>query len=446
MFPFNYLTRQSAETTIHSSPQTVSIQTKDGSLSILDFTKKYAPAVLSRFQPAWWLPNGHAQTAYCATGNFENIDRVQYQRKYLRLPDGGTIGIDFTPPLDAPLPADTPIIVVEHGLTGGSHESYVRNILAAACAPKDQNGLGYRAAVINFRGCAGVPITSPRFYSAACTEDLACGALYISTLFPEAKLVGIGFSLGANVITRYLGEEGKQSRLNGGLALACPWNLVENSKHLEGNWFSRHVYSSAMGNNLLRLYKSHLHTLETFKDTHLLKVHPNVLKLKSPKLIDIDHVLVSQTGGAAPVWPFPSALEYYQYASSDHALPGIAVPYLAISAQDDPIVRLIPRPDDPKTEASGWVAVAITERGGHLGWFEDGEQRGEVRRWISKPALEWIRAVAEEFVREDGQGGRPIEVVDGFTREIGRPMIGFREIDEKDLPKGANAEGLTKGL
>ena len=74
-------------------------------------------------------------------------------RKYIRLPDGGTLGIDFTPPFSHNLDPDTPIIIALHGLTGGSHESYVRDILALACAPKHCGGLGYRAAVANFRGC-----------------------------------------------------------------------------------------------------------------------------------------------------------------------------------------------------------------------------------------------------------------------------------------------------
>ena len=74
-------------------------------------------------------------------------------RKYIRLPDGGTLGIDFTPPFSHNLDSDTPIIITLHGLTGGSHESYVRDILAVACAPKHRGGLGYRAVVANFRGC-----------------------------------------------------------------------------------------------------------------------------------------------------------------------------------------------------------------------------------------------------------------------------------------------------
>ena len=38
----------------------------------------------------------------------------------------------------------------------GSFESYVRAILSRACAPVEEGGLGYRAAVINFRGCASL--------------------------------------------------------------------------------------------------------------------------------------------------------------------------------------------------------------------------------------------------------------------------------------------------
>jgi len=66
------------------------------------------------------------------------------------------------------MPPDTPIVVVMHGLTGGmtycirnpsfdalqgSYESYVRAILAPACRAVSQGGLGYRAVVVNFRGC-----------------------------------------------------------------------------------------------------------------------------------------------------------------------------------------------------------------------------------------------------------------------------------------------------
>jgi uncharacterized protein len=221
---------------------------------------------------------------------------------------------------------------------------------------------------------------------------------------------------------------------------------VANSASLESNWLNRELYSKMLGANLLRVYKSHLDSIEKMTGSHILSIHSQVLKLKSPRLIDVDELMVSQSGGASPPWPFASAHDYYKYASSDHHLPGVKVPLLAISAQDDPIVQVIPRPDEPSTEASGWVAVAVTPGGGHLGWFEDGEKRGELRRWSKLPALQWIQAVAEEFKREEGQGGRESVLVDGFTCEVGRENIGYKEVDEKDLPKGPSVKGLTKGL
>ena len=43
----------------------------------------------------------------------------------------------------------------------GSHESYVRAILAPAVTPKSEGGLGFRGVVVNFRGCKDISITSP---------------------------------------------------------------------------------------------------------------------------------------------------------------------------------------------------------------------------------------------------------------------------------------------
>lgn len=121
----------------------------------------------------------------------------------------------------------------------GSHESYVRAILAPVCTPVEQGGLGYRGIVVNFRGCklscntrrrliltsyvagAGVPVTSPQLYSAGHTDDIRVAIWYIAKRYPRARLVGVGFSLGANVLTRYIAEEGMHCRLAAGCVLAC---------------------------------------------------------------------------------------------------------------------------------------------------------------------------------------------------------------------------------
>ena len=149
--------------------------------------------------------SGHLQTIYGSLFDFSLVDQVAYDRqvvshyytrRQLNSPSqaaspnqrwrnlvrlSGLIlrssahccdrGLDFTPPAsDCVLPDETPIIVVLHGLTGGqhkfdycliigsdtvagSHESYVRAVLAPAVMPASNGGLGYRAVVVNFRGC-----------------------------------------------------------------------------------------------------------------------------------------------------------------------------------------------------------------------------------------------------------------------------------------------------
>lgn len=46
----------------------------------------------------------------------------------LEFANGGVASLDWAIPL-APLPEYTPTVVILHGLTGGSHESYIRGLL-----------------------------------------------------------------------------------------------------------------------------------------------------------------------------------------------------------------------------------------------------------------------------------------------------------------------------
>ena len=195
--------------------------------------------------------SGHLSTIYCTLADF-SYDSCTYSRRLLRVPDGGSIALDFTPPITPEDPIDSrPILVVLHGLTGGSHESYVIDILGKVSKQKDPEnpdgfGLGWRGCVVNFRGCAGTPVTSKQLYQFVCfrfcrqhtyplkffcsggyTDDLRCALAFLSHLAPQAPLYGIGFSLGANVLAKYLGEEGEKTPLKCGLILGAPWNFYE---------------------------------------------------------------------------------------------------------------------------------------------------------------------------------------------------------------------------
>ena len=52
------------------------------------------------------------------------------------------------------------------------------------------------------------------------TSDLASVILYLRTIAPAAPFFGLGFSMGAGLLTHYLSETGENSGLNAGFAVS----------------------------------------------------------------------------------------------------------------------------------------------------------------------------------------------------------------------------------
>ncbi|KAJ7650145.1 Alpha/Beta hydrolase protein [Roridomyces roridus] len=430
--------------TFAPEPVRVTLKSTAQATSLRELVESRCPSLFSKCRPPWWLRSGHLQTLYAVVGDFSKQDQVWYQRRLLRLLDGGTLGLDFTPADSNSVPPDAPIIVVNHGLTGGSHEPYVRAILAPACTPVSQGGLGYRAVVVNFRGCSGVPITSPKFYTAAQTDDLRQALMFISSLYPDAPLLGLGFSIGGNVMMRYLAEEGPRSRLSSACILGCPWDLVTNHDHLLHTLLGRQLYLRGMGTNVTTLFAHH-HTSFLANPEHPASpLVPTILRLKRPTLTDFDHIFTCHASGAAP-FPFPSFREYYTWASSHDIADAVRVPVLTINAADDPIVRRVQTPDS-KGRENRWVVCAVTPMGGHLGWFAKGKGK---RRWTTGPVLEWMELLGRDVVREEfGQENEEMYTdEEGFLRVARWPALGCKEVPGGGVINGNRPETeLFQGL
>ncbi|KAF8323184.1 hypothetical protein DL93DRAFT_639381 [Clavulina sp. PMI_390] len=434
-------------------------------VSIRSFVEARCPTMKKEYVPTWWLRNGHANTVYCIMGDFTNKDVVNYQRSLLRMPDGGTIGLDFTPPSwERTVDPKMPIIVILHGLSGGSFESYIRDILSTACAPREEGGLGYRACVMNFRGCAGIPLTSAQLYSGCYLDDLRATLLYLRQEYPEAPLLGMGFSLGANLLLKYVEVEGENCRLRSATVLGCPWDLCLNSNQLENRWFYRNVYAKALGGNLVYLLKMHLPTLAKLAPTNATPHIQQILKMRAPTLKDFDHHVTCHMGGRGADFPIASGMDYYRISSGHDQVHRIKIPFLALNASDDPIVAEIPYADIAR---STHVVQLVTDFGGHLGWFEGGRQKDErfgrgfhhpPMRWVRKPVLEWLQATGEDLIAEEFdklgnksgseslkpklrravRGDGPAVDREGeWYYEEGRPEVGFKFLvrAKKAVPK-----------
>lgn len=184
-----------------------------------------------------------------------------------------------------------------------------------------------------FRGCGGQPVTSTQFYSAAASVDVNTISHYVRHRFPQSAVHGIGFSLGAGALARYLGESGEDSQLSSGCMIGCPWDMPALSHSLEDGWFSSRVYSSALGVNLMKMFfRNYDANPALFEDPKNSRVHDVMHEFRrlrdmgsKIRLYMVDEFLTSRVGGPSAPWPFNGFQEYYNYASSHKVIHNIKV-------------------------------------------------------------------------------------------------------------------------
>lgn len=248
---------------IHSA-STVLLRTNSGpKIPLAEFIPPLVPA----YTGSPLLFNGHLQTAY-STVKWLDPFPINYARKHFINPaDGGHFAVDFVveeevtaskdlPPrtrhmTDAEAAAvdegakddSTPMVIVLHGLTGGSHELYLRAMIHPVIAPD----VGFTACVINARGCAMSEITSEQLFNAKFTDDMRLLVNHLRKVYPKRPLFAVGFSLGANILTNYLGEEGDRCELMAAAVVSNPWNLELTDKGLHRTWLGHHLYSKVLG-------------------------------------------------------------------------------------------------------------------------------------------------------------------------------------------------------
>ncbi|EJD51518.1 hypothetical protein AURDEDRAFT_159250 [Auricularia subglabra TFB-10046 SS5] len=222
-------------------------------------------------------------------------------------------GLDFTLNHDN-LPEDRPVIFVKHGLTGGSYEIYPGNYRTGLCSSRRRRSRDVRCRM-QLQRMRGNSLDVCAVLQRGTPDDLRAELSFVRHLYPKALLIGLGCSLGANVITRYLAQEGDESLRSGVVIVACPWNLVDNSRHLHASCLQKHMYSKTMARNVIRVLRRHSSVFTTLPSTreldHLLSegLIEKILDINwvnGKTLADVDDTIVSNMGSSfAPQGPFP---------------------------------------------------------------------------------------------------------------------------------------------
>ncbi|KAJ8936311.1 hypothetical protein NQ318_010349 [Aromia moschata] len=170
-----------------------------------------------------WGFSGHVQTILHSV-----IGRVKCpwpigERVFLNLDDGTTLTYDMYHPLDSSFQDEISIAICP-GICNTSESVYIRTFVHWA------QYHGYRCAVLNHVGALhDVPVTAPRIFSYGKTDDYHAMLKSLTSRHPTAKVVCVGFSLGGNLITKYLGETAKEKSSNiiGGISICQGYCALE---------------------------------------------------------------------------------------------------------------------------------------------------------------------------------------------------------------------------
>jgi predicted alpha/beta-fold hydrolase len=331
------------------------------------FVRRICPYVPSTGNTAWFVAQALAKAKKASDDNKEKEDSFWDHRERIETPDGDWFHADtkYVGGSSDETTTTAPTVILLHGLESNSNSTLSTEMAQSYLAK------GMNCVCLNFRGCSGEPNSRPGGYHLGFTDDLKH---YLQLVRERAssgnnstssRLYLAGFSLGANVVLKCLGELGASAvdyNIHGAAVSCAPLDQQRNSAKLALPGINRIIYT----NKLLEGLKARaVVQLERFCDGNEATDrfdYPGAMAAKT--ITEFDEAFI------APVYGFSSAFDYYEKTSSTYFLERITVPTMILNAKDDPFLDEAHWPTEKTRDEGGKAPIKMvrTEHGGHLGF------------------------------------------------------------------------------
>lgn len=339
-------------------------------------TKEYIPPLL-------WGKSGHLQTALYGKMGRVNTPTPCGVRKFLPMQDGATATFDLFEALGDHSTGDDITMVICPGIGNHSEKNYIRTFV------DHSQRQGYRCAVLNHLGALpNMELTSPRMFTYGCTWEFAAMVGCIKRTFPETLLVVVGFSLGGNMVCKFLGEnQSNQDRVLCCVSVCQGYSALRAQETFIQWDQCRRLYNFVLADNMKKLILSHRSSLLSMSSSNITASDMSRL-YAATSLMQIDDSIMRKFHG------YSSLKEYYEKESCVHYIHKVTVPLLLVNSSDDPLVHqsllAIPR---TLAEKMPNVIFALTQHGGHLGFFEGAVLFPQPLTWMDKVIVEYTDAI-----------------------------------------------------
>lgn len=313
----------------------------------------------STYRPPFLFRNPHLNTVYPAL--FRRVEGVNYQRQRLSTPDHDFIDLDWSQT------GNKRLLLALHGLEGDSSRPYIRGII------RRFNRAGWDGVAMNFRGCSGEPNLQPWSYHMGVTPDLEWVIGRIIDTGQYDRIVLTGFSLGGNVVLRYLGERAGNTpgQIAAAIAFSVPVHIRSANLKIS-KWFN-----SGYLNRFMRSL-NHKMDLKTQQFPGLL---PELIK-KPADFQTFDNLFT------APLHGFKNAEDYWEKCSSLPVLEHIRTPTLLVNALDDTFLSKACYPF-VQADKNPCLYLETPRWGGHTGFVS---RFPEGAYWSEERALEFAES------------------------------------------------------
>jgi len=188
--------------------------------------------------------------------------------------------------------------------------------------------------VINYRGLAGAPLTTPRLYTANNWEDILEPMQHVYDKYCKGqnkKAYAIGLSMGANILGNMLGYQGENCFLEAACIVNSPMKMWQCEPAIRTSLYG--TYNKAMGGSLRKLLINHESVLNpTFKQAVGSDIK-TYLASHETSILTFDNDITCPMNG------YKDRVDYYDRASSSHRIPSIKIPTFFLNALDDPVVH-----------------------------------------------------------------------------------------------------------
>jgi len=338
-------------------------------------------------------------------------------------------------------PIRKPVVIILHGINNDSSFGYMKSLSRSFC------NRGYISASMNFRGCGRIKFATPRGYNAAYTGDLRSLVNQISARLEKGvSIFLVGNSLGANIMTKYLGEEGMSDTLpscvSGGASLGNPLLIDSN--------VVKFPFNILMALGVKKIFLENFRQINSMKDSH----SQDIVKhgFMAPTIAKFDNAIAPGMVRNNPYFPFETRIGYengeaYWFDSSSYRyIKHISVPFLNITAQDDFLVSHGSRNKLGFCLANPNVMVVETRCGGHLGWQEAPPKSAfGSSSWSDTAASDFFDAILK--VDAESSSGMPIRPRDHPEVKTRFGHTGLSRLEMRNQLKEVKSEALafTKG-